>query len=82
MKKFDLLVEEQMKTMEQLLFLQSELERCEEIEVQLMSLQEGTELESVQYEIIRMKDELKEIHQLFENQTEAVIASYQVRVPS
>ncbi|MBN6888297.1 vacuolar-type H+-ATPase catalytic subunit A/Vma1 [Cytobacillus horneckiae] len=82
MKKFQLLVEEQMKTMEQLLFLQSELERCEEIEEELKMLQAETEIESVQFEIKKMKEELNEIHQLFETQTEEVIKTYQIQVPS
>jgi hypothetical protein len=77
MKQFNHLVSEQMKTMEKLLFLQAELERCQEIEEELRILQQETELESVLYEIIRMKEELKEIQQIFENQTEEVIRSYQ-----
>jgi hypothetical protein len=77
MSTFDLLVSEQMKTMEKLLFLQSELERCQEIEHELKIIQEETELESVQFEIHRMKEELREIHRVFEIQTEEVIRSYQ-----
>ncbi len=68
--------------MEQLLFLQSELERCEEIEEELKMLQAETEIESVQFEIKKMKEELNEIHQLFETQTEEVIKTYQIQVPS
>ncbi|MBT2688836.1 hypothetical protein J7I93_11640 [Bacillus sp. ISL-47] len=77
MKNFNSLVSEQMKTMEKLLYLQSELERCQEIEEELKAIQQETELESVQYEIARMKTELKEIHSVFEEQTEEVIRSYQ-----
>lgn len=77
MKAFNHLVSEQMQTMEKLLYLQSELERCEEIEEELKMLQQETELESIQIEIASMKKELKEIHQIFENQTEEVIRSYQ-----
>ncbi|MGA5689332.1 YgaB family protein [Cytobacillus pseudoceanisediminis] len=77
MENFNSLVSEQMKTMEKLLYLQSELERCQEIEEELKSIQQETELESVQYEIARMKEELKEIHRIFEEQTEEVIRSYQ-----
>ncbi|WP_026581722.1 YgaB family protein [Bacillus sp. J33] len=77
MKNFNILVSEQMKTMEKLLYLQSELERCQEIEEELKAIQQETELESVQYEIARMKAELKEIHRVFEEQTEEVIRSYQ-----
>ncbi|WP_442598929.1 YgaB family protein [Neobacillus sp. D3-1R] len=77
MNQFNRLVSEQMKTMEKLLFIQAELERCQEIEEELKALQQETELESVQYEINRMKEELKQIQQVFENQTEEVIRSYQ-----
>ncbi|KON89694.1 hypothetical protein AF332_24725 [Sporosarcina globispora] len=77
MENFNSLVSEQMKTMEKLLYLQSELERCQEIEEELKAIQQETELESVQYEIARMKEELKEIHRVFEEQTEEVIRSYQ-----
>ncbi|QED46957.1 YgaB family protein [Cytobacillus dafuensis] len=77
MKTFNSLVSEQMQTMEKLLFLQSELERCEELEEELNSIQQETELESIQIEIANLKRELKEIHLLFENQTEEVIRSYE-----
>ncbi|KAB2328552.1 hypothetical protein F7731_25195 [Cytobacillus depressus] len=77
MKTFNHLVSEQMRTMEKLLFLQSELERCEEIEEELNCLVQETELESIQFEIASLRSELKEIHQLFESQTEEVIRSYQ-----
>ncbi|QVY63643.1 YgaB family protein [Cytobacillus gottheilii] len=77
MREFNLLVSEQMKTMDKLLFLQGELERCEEIEEQLQLIQQETELESIQHEIKMMKNELKAIHKIFEIQTEEVIRSYQ-----
>jgi hypothetical protein len=77
MNQFNHLVSEQMKTMEKLLFLQAELERCQQIEEELRILQQETELESVLFEINRMKEDLKEIQQIFENQTEEVIRSYQ-----
>ena len=77
MENFNSLVSEQMKTMEKLLYLQSELERCQEIEEELKAIQQETELESVQYEISRMTEELKQIHRIFEEQTEEVIRSYQ-----
>ena len=77
MNEFNRLVTEQMKTMDWLLFLQSELERCQEIEMELRAIQQETELESVQLEIAKMKKDLKEIQQTFEKQTEEVIRSYQ-----
>ncbi|MDE5055452.1 hypothetical protein NQZ71_18470 [Niallia taxi] len=77
MDVFNGLVGEQMKIMEKLLYLQSELERCEEIEGQLQQLQSETELKEVQHEIMNMKSELKEIQRIFEIQTEKVIKVYQ-----
>ncbi|NYE08301.1 tRNA G26 N,N-dimethylase Trm1 [Bacillus niacini] len=76
MDHFNRLVSEQMMTMEKLLYLQGELERCQEIEQQLQILQNETELESVQFDINQMKKELKEIQEIFEKQTEEVIQSY------
>ncbi|WP_027410689.1 YgaB family protein [Anoxybacteroides tepidamans] len=76
MELFDRLVGEQLKTMEQLLFLQSEIERCQALEEELMELQNEANLQSVQEEIQQMKEQLKEIQQMFEKQTEEVIRSY------
>lgn len=76
MEQFSRLVSEQMQTMDQLLFLQAELERCQEVEQQLIKLQEEDKLDHIQNEIIRMKQELKEIQQMFQRQTEEVIQSY------
>jgi regulator of PEP synthase PpsR (kinase-PPPase family) len=76
MSDFNRLVYEQMLTMEKLLGIQGELERCQEIEEELHQLQNETEVESIQLEIKRMKEELAEIQQMFEKQTEEVIQSY------
>jgi peptidoglycan hydrolase CwlO-like protein len=76
MSDFNRLVYEQMLTMERLLWIQGELERCQEIEEELHNLQNQTEVESIQFEIERMKKELAEIQQMFEKQTEEVIQSY------
>ncbi|KIY20518.1 MULTISPECIES: YgaB family protein [Mesobacillus] len=77
MDKFNDLVSIQMHTMEKLLFLQSELERCQEIELQLDALNQSAELEELHLEINRKKQELQEIHRMFEKQTEEVIHTYQ-----
>jgi DNA mismatch repair ATPase MutS len=77
MQEFNRLVAKQMQTMDRLLFLQSELERCQEIEDVLKELQHESKVASVQLEIIKMKKELKDIQQQFELQTEEVIRSYQ-----
>jgi predicted nuclease with TOPRIM domain len=76
-EQFERLVSEQLKTMDQLLFLQAELERCQAIEEELIKLQNKTKLRSIQDEINAMKKQLREIQQRFEKQTEEVIQSYQ-----
>ncbi|MFK9094078.1 YgaB family protein [Bacillus salipaludis] len=76
MDQFNRLVSEQMATMEKLLYLQTELERCQQIEEELHTLQNATDLDSVQNDIQLMKKELKEIQLIFEKQTEEVINSY------
>ncbi|MET3698735.1 YgaB-like protein [Bacillus oleivorans] len=78
MGMFEKLVQEQMKTMEQLLFLQSELERCQNIEAELIRLQEEAGLQSIQHDIENMRIELKKIQQTFEEQTKEVILTYQL----
>ena len=76
MSDFNRLVYEQMVTMDKLLDLQGELERCQKVEEELHNLQKQTEVESIQNEIKRMKKELYDIQQMFEKQTEEVIQSY------
>jgi hypothetical protein len=76
MDQFNRLVSDQLVTMEKLLYLQGELERCQQIEEELQTLQKATDLESVQNDIRLMKKELKEIQTIFEKQTEEVINSY------
>ncbi|MGG1679642.1 YgaB family protein [Neobacillus sp. NRS-1170] len=76
MNHFNRLVSEQMATMEKLLYLQAELERCQQIKEELQTLQNETDLESIQTDIQLMKKELKEIQSMFEKQTEEVINSY------
>ncbi|PFA63323.1 hypothetical protein CN378_20110 [Bacillus sp. AFS015802] len=76
-QRFNELVTEQLETMDKLLYLQSEIERCQELEEELMKLQEMTKVESLQKEILSKKKELREIQQVFERQTDEVILSYQ-----
>lgn len=66
-----------METMEKLLFLQTEIERCQGIELELQALQQEARLESIREEIEMKKLELREIHDIFEKQTEELIQSYQ-----
>lgn len=77
MDDFNRLVSEQLETMERLLFLQTEIERCQEIEKELAALEQETELIDIRREIREMKRELKDIHSIFEQQTEELIQSYQ-----
>ncbi|MCM3164954.1 MULTISPECIES: YgaB family protein [Bacillaceae] len=74
---FDQLVGEQLKTMDKLLYLQSEIERCQDIKTQLAALQDEAKLQSIHDEIAQMKEELNKIQQVFERQTEEVIQSYE-----
>jgi hypothetical protein len=78
MEQFNRLVNEQLKTMDRLLFLQAELERCQAIEEELIQLQNKAKLRSIQDEIKEMKKQLREIQQVFEKQTEEVIQSYRL----
>ncbi len=76
MNDFNRLVSEQIETMDKLLFLQAEIERCQKIEAELLALQSQTDLDSIQADIQEMKKELKEIQIIFKQQTEEVINSY------
>ncbi|MBA9028221.1 YgaB family protein [Peribacillus huizhouensis] len=77
MREFDRLINEQLKTMDKLLFLQTELERCQEIEKELYDLERKSQLGTLQDEIEQMKQELNDIQSQFEKQTEDVIQYYQ-----
>ncbi|WP_456272044.1 YgaB family protein [Bacillus sp. AK031] len=76
MSQFNKLITDQLKTMDKLLFLQSEIERCQEIEKELAELQQQSKLESIHKEIAAMKMELKEIQEVFQEQTNEVIQMY------
>ncbi|MCM3598465.1 hypothetical protein M4D55_22135 [Metabacillus idriensis] len=77
MKEFDQLVGNQLQTMEKLLSLQSEIERCQELKEQLNNLPDEIQCKEIESEIHLMKDELHMIQKVFEKQTEEVIRSYQ-----
>jgi len=77
MEEFDRLISEQLKTMDKLLLLQSEIEKCQEIEQQLYALQELKQIDTIAEEVHRMKKELSSIQHIFERQTEDVIRYYQ-----
>jgi uncharacterized membrane protein YjjP (DUF1212 family) len=76
-QRFNQLVSEQLATMDKLLFLQAEIERCQKLEEELIKLQQMTKVQSLKSEITHKKRELKEIHRIFQEQTEDVIRSYQ-----
>ncbi len=81
MKEFDLLVGNQLLTMEKLLCLQSEIERCQQVKEQLNNLPEEVKCQEIQAEIDTMKNELHTIQNVFEKQTKDVIRSYQKHEP-
>ncbi len=77
MMEFNQLVADQVKTMDKLLFLESEIERCQKLEAELAELQQLTEVQSVKIEINQMKKELKTIQNVFREQTEQIVLTYQ-----
>lgn len=77
MAVFEELVGRQMKIMDKLLILQSEIERCQEFEKALTALEETEELETLQKEIACKKRELDDIQELFQKQTQQVIMTFQ-----
>lgn len=77
MEEFNRLINAQLKTMEKLLYVQSEIERCQDIEKQFLAKQEEDKVMAIQEEIQDRKKELTKIHETFERQTEDVIRYYQ-----
>ncbi|WP_282034260.1 YgaB family protein [Metabacillus indicus] len=80
LKDFDALVGRQLETMDKLLDLQGEIERCQELKEQLNNLP-GEACGEIQEEIEIMKEELQSIQKVFQKQTEEVIRSYQIKEP-
>lgn len=85
MEDFNRLVSEQMSTMGQLLSLQAELEKQQELEKKLTAVEKEREqndfkkqeLELVQSNISIIKQELKAIQTTFTKQTKELIRVYQ-----
>lgn len=77
MKQFDLLVSEQLKTMDQLLDLQMELERYKNLEYLREQERDEESLRELRAEIQKRQQELYLLHQTFEQQTKQVIESFQ-----
>jgi len=76
-KQFDLLVSEQLKTMDQLLDLQTELERYKSLEYLREQERDEESLRELRVEIQKRQQELQLLHQTFEQQTKQVIESFQ-----
>ncbi|MGG2016834.1 YgaB family protein [Bacillus sp. S10(2024)] len=74
MKLFDELVEEQLRTMDELLKLQVHLEKYQHLE---MNQQDAKELHFIRQEIQRTEKALKGLQLKFEQQTAAVIHSFE-----
>ena len=77
MKQFDLLVSEQLKTMDQLLNLQTELERYKSLKYLRERERDEESLRELRVEIQKRQQELHLLHQTFEQQTKQVIESFQ-----
>lgn len=76
MQVFDDLVRRQLQTMDHLIKIQEEIERCQEIENQLFELEDLSKLSSIQDEIHIMRTELKAIQNTFLLQTQQIIKSF------
>ncbi|WP_044749493.1 YgaB family protein [Bacillus alveayuensis] len=73
--RFDQLVREQLATMEKLLFIQGEMERCQQLQT---LLQDDEMIQEVESQISEMRQQLHNIQKTFERQTEEVIKTYQL----
>ncbi|BBU40740.1 MULTISPECIES: YgaB family protein [Aeribacillus] len=78
--RFDLLVGEQLETMDKLVSLQSKIEHYQQMELEFLRQNDDKKLRSVQKEIEKMKNELIDIQKTFEKQTEEVIKMYQIEM--
>ncbi|WP_018663862.1 YgaB family protein [Heyndrickxia acidiproducens] len=76
MENFNEIVLKQMDTMGKLLYLQSEIERCQKVKRELQKLQEETKVDSIKEEIAQMNSQLFEIQDVFETQTIELIQVY------
>ncbi|KAA6447830.1 YgaB family protein [Bacillus swezeyi] len=77
MPEFENLVQGQMEIMDELLYLQSEIERCQAIEKEFASLEKKAQLSAIREEISQKRKDLAAIQDLFQKQTEQVIQAYQ-----
>ncbi|HDR7565499.1 TPA: stress-induced protein [Bacillus mycoides] len=77
MNDFDKLVGEQLETMDELLKLQSHLEKYQQIEMSGRDTCDKKELHFIRQEIYRTEIALKLLHKKFEQQTNNVIQSFE-----
>lgn len=77
MNDFDKLVGEQLETMDELLKLQSHLEKYQQIEMSGRDTCDKKELHFIRQEIYRTEIALKLLHEKFEQQTNNVIQSFE-----
>ncbi len=77
MNDFDNLVGEQLETMDELLKLQSHLEKYQQIEMSGRDTCDKKELHFIRQEIYRTEIALKLLHEKFEQQTNNVIQSFE-----
>ncbi|EEL72565.1 stress-induced protein [Bacillus cereus] len=78
MNDFDKLVGEQLETMDELLKLQSHLEKYQQIEMSERDTCDKKELHFIRQEIYRTEIALKLLHEKFEQQTNNVIQSFEI----
>ncbi|MBE7148238.1 stress-induced protein [Bacillus mycoides] len=78
MNDFDKLVGEQLETMDELLKLQSHLEKYQQIEMSGRDTCDKKELHFIRQEIYRTEIALKLLHEKFEEQTNNVIQSFEI----
>ncbi|CAM4337783.1 stress-induced protein [Bacillus manliponensis] len=77
MNLFDNLVGEQLKTMDELLKLQTHLEHYQQIINSKNEKTDTKELHFIRQEILKTELELKALQEKFEKQTKAVIQSFE-----
>ncbi|ATH94790.1 hypothetical protein ACH95_20500 [Bacillus glycinifermentans] len=77
MPEFENLVQGQLEIMDKLLYLQAEIERCQEIEKELIAFEKKAQLLSIREDISQKRRDLAAIQDLFQKQTEQVIQAYQ-----
>jgi hypothetical protein len=76
MERFNQLVGEQLKIMDRLLYIQAEIEKHQQLEKEGQIINDESNVKNVQYKLVTMQRELREVQQQFEKQTKEVILSF------